>query len=126
MDSFGHLNNASYLTYIEEARIKYFNEIVHWHYDWSKTGIILARAELDFKLPGYFTDQVVVKTGCTRIGTKSMNVDYEIIRIKNGKEELIANAKSVLVMYDYEKEVSIPIPDHWRQAIAEYEGIRFS
>jgi len=47
VDAFGHVNNARFLTYIEMARVKYFDEVVEWGYDWSKEGIILARAEVD-------------------------------------------------------------------------------
>jgi len=43
IDSFGHVNNAVYLTYFEIARIGYWKEIINW--DWSNTGIILGRSD---------------------------------------------------------------------------------
>ncbi|MBK9524941.1 MAG: acyl-CoA thioesterase [Bacteroidetes bacterium] len=51
VDAFGHVNNACYLTYIEEARVSYFEEVVDWSHDWSTKGIIIAKAEIDFILP---------------------------------------------------------------------------
>ena len=55
LDLFGHVNNAVYLTYYEEARVSYFDEVVGYDYDWSKEGVILARIEVDFLIPILFT-----------------------------------------------------------------------
>ncbi len=125
MDTFGHINNANFLTYIEEARIKYFNHIVHWNYDWSKKGIILARIEIDYKVPVNFKDNVIVKTRCTRIGLKSITLDYELLMIAENHETILASAKSVLVMFNYEINNSIVVPDEWKTAINQFEGTDF-
>ena len=47
VDAFGHVNNANYLTYLEIARVRYFDDIADWQYNWSKKGIILAKAEFE-------------------------------------------------------------------------------
>ena len=125
MDAFGHINNANFLTYIEEARIKYFNEIVHWNYDWSKNGIILARIEIDYKIPLNFKDEVIVFTRCIKIGIKSITMDYELIKKDGENKILFASAKSVLVMFNYEKNNSIPVSDDWKSAISKFEGTSF-
>jgi acyl-CoA thioester hydrolase len=121
-DAFGHVNNANYLTYFEEARVKYFNEIVGWGYDYSKRGVILARAEIDFVMPVYFTDEVIIETGCTRLGNKSFTLEYRMTKEKEGKEILLASGSTVMVAFDYSEKKSIPIPDEWKDAIRIYEG----
>src|ERR1051326_5853842 len=73
VDAFGHVNNANYLTYFEQARVSYFDEVAGWDYDWSRQGIILARAEVNYVLPANFRDEVYVYTRCSRIGTKSFD-----------------------------------------------------
>lgn len=123
MDAFGHINNARYLTYFEEARIKYVNEVLQSAYSWSEKGIILANAEIDFILPGHFTDLIDVYTRCIHIGTKSFTLEYRMVREKNDGEEVIAKGISVLVMYDYEKRMPIPVPQDWRKNILSYERI---
>jgi acyl-CoA thioester hydrolase len=117
MDSFSHVNNACYLTYFEESRIGYMNELVGWKYDWSKHGVIVARAEIDFKLPAFFKDEIYVYLGCSHIGTKSFTLDYKMVRINAGLEELLSTGKTVLVMYDYSTGQSIAIPDDWRSGL---------
>src|SRR5215213_5134370 len=79
MDSFGHVNNASFLTFIEQARIKYFDDISGWHYDPSKEGVILAHASLDFIRPLHFKEEISVLTMSTQIGTKSITMVHRVI-----------------------------------------------
>src|SRR5258708_326085 len=106
MDSFGHVNNASFLTFIEQARIKYFDDISGWHYDASKEGVILARASLNFICPLHFKETISVLTMCTHIGTKSISLVHRIIA---GEKDEVATAESVVVAFDYSVMKSIPV-----------------
>ena len=123
MDSFGHINNANFLTYLEEARIKYLDDIIRWKYNWSKEAIILARAEIDFKIPAQYIDQIKIYTRCTKLGNKSFTLEYKIIKTENGSEILLASAVTVLVMYNYEINSSIQVPEEWKTAISEFESL---
>ena len=86
LDLFGHVNNAVYLTYYEEARVAYLNEVVGYNYDWSREGVILARIEVDFLIPIHFKDEVFIRTSCSRLGNKSFDLTYELFMIKEEKE----------------------------------------
>jgi len=121
IDAFGHVNNAHYLTYFEQARVKYFDDIVGWKYDWSKQGIILARVEINYILPIYFRDDVVIRTRCSRLGNKSFDMEYQLIKIDKGVEVLLADGKTVMVAFDYEENQSIPIPELWKKVVIDYE-----
>jgi acyl-CoA thioester hydrolase len=122
MDAFGHINNARYLTYFEEARIKYVDDVIGWKYGYAETGIIMARAEIDFQLPAHFKDSLIIYTRCSKIGTKSFTLEYKLMRMGETIEELVANAVTVIVMYNYSEGASIPIPEAWKNAIRQYEG----
>lgn len=121
IDAFGHVNNAHYLTYFEQARVKYFDDIVGWKYDWSKQGIILARAEINFVMPVLFRDEVLIWTRCSRFGNKSFDMEYRLVKTENGNEILLADGKTVMVAFDYESNQSIAIPDLWKQVVKNYE-----
>ena len=121
IDAFGHVNNAHYLTYFEQARVKYFDEIVDWQYDWNHEGIILARAEISYVKPALFKDEAVVLTRCSRIGTKSFDLDYQFIRMDDGEEILLAEGKTVMVAFDYKANRSIEIPELWKAALKKFE-----
>jgi len=122
IDAFGHVNNAKYLTYFEIARVQYFSDIVDWTYDWSKEGVIVARVEIDFIMPIKFRDEVIAMTRCSRIGTKSFDLQYRLITIKNGEEILLADGTTVMVAFDYVNRKPIEIPAEWREAIKKFEA----
>jgi acyl-CoA thioester hydrolase len=122
VDAFHHVNNAKYLTYCEQARVNYFNDIVDWNYDWSKRGIILAKAEINFVKPIVFRDEIIVETRCSRLGNKSFDLQYRVVTHKDKDEILMADATTVMVAFDYISKKSIALPEEWKQLIRKYEG----
>lgn len=122
IDAFGHVNNANFLTYFEQARISYFDKVVDWGYDWSKKGVIVARAEINYVQPVRFRDDIVVYTTCSRLGTKSFDIQYKMFKLKEGKEILVADGITVMVTFDYEQGKPIEIPAEWKKAIEEFES----
>ncbi|MBK8583960.1 MAG: acyl-CoA thioesterase [Bacteroidetes bacterium] len=119
LDLFGHVNNAVYLTYYEEARVSYFDEVVGYDYDWSKEGVILARIEVDFLIPILFTDEIFIRTNCCRVGTKSFDLAYEMYKMKDGKEIMVSSATSVMVMFNYAEKKSILLSEEWRTKLIQ-------
>ena len=110
----GHVNNVRYLTYFEIVRTEYL-------YDFSKRlnvdglAVILARSEIDYKLPAKWRDELVVKMRPITIGNSSWVYEYEVLREKD--MVVVAVGKSVQVAYDYEKKATIPIPTKIKEAI---------
>ncbi|MBP6334150.1 MAG: acyl-CoA thioesterase [Bacteroidia bacterium] len=121
IDAFHHVNNATYLTYYEQARIAYFNEIVGWEYDWSKTGVILAKAVVEFRVPVDFKDDIIIYTRCCRIGTKSFDLQYRMMKVSGEEEMLVSEASTIMVAYNYELNQSIEIPESWKELIRRFE-----
>lgn len=114
LDQFGHVNNAIYLSYLEVARLPYFERIIG-EIDWLNEGIILAKAEVDYLIPILLKDQIEVKTWCSRIGSKSFDLSYHILKIEKGVETIVAKAKTVMVCFNYDKQQSIEIPAGWKE-----------
>jgi acyl-CoA thioester hydrolase len=121
LDPQGHVNNANFLTYIEQARINYIIALGLFSKEQSfaDVGIILADVHVTFLAPIFFGQQVRVALGVTRLGVKSMNMEYRLFDAGTNTE--LAVASTVLVSYDYRANKSIPIPDFWRKTISEYE-----
>lgn len=111
-DEMGHINNATYLTYLEEARIQYMQEVMNWN--WLETGLILARCEIDFKKPLFATDILTVYLRTIRIGNTSFDFEYVLL---NNKDEVVAQAKTVKVVYDYQAHQPAPIPEKIRSKL---------
>jgi acyl-CoA thioester hydrolase len=122
LDPQGHLNNAKYLTYLEQARINYIKDLGLWEGgSFMDLGMILAEVQLTFRQPVLFGQPVRVGVCVTRLGNKSLAMDYCIEDAQSG--ELFANASSVQVAYDYKTHKTIPVPEKWRKAICDFEDI---
>ena len=113
LDAMRHINNAVFATYLEQARIEFMRERGVMTAP-TYTSMILARLEIDFRAPGEGEGDVEIAVRAARLGTKSFDLEYEVRQ--NGR--VLAEAKSVLVAYDYERSESIELPDEWRRQLA--------
>jgi acyl-CoA thioester hydrolase len=118
IDRMGHVNNAVHLSYLEAARLNYFKEVAG-NIDWYDEGVILARIEINYILPILLTDNIYVKTECTRIGNKSFDLSYSIIKKEDNNEIELANAVSVIVCYNYKLKKTMEMPDQWRKWLSQ-------
>ena len=119
LDALNHVNNAKYLTYMEQGRIDYYRELGLWDGNTSKVGVIVAKITIEYRLPLSFEDgEVDVWTRCSRLGDKSMDVQSLIVRCDG---QIAAAGRSVMVAYDYQAGAAVTIPDGWRERIAGYE-----
>jgi acyl-CoA thioester hydrolase len=113
LDPMGHVNNAVFLTYLEQARVAFVSEMG------AATGLedmnmIVARVEIDFKAPVRLGQEVEISVRASRFGTKSFDLDYEL-RVAG---ELVAVAKSVQVAYDYSRREPVAVPVEWREKLS--------
>jgi len=118
IDALGHVNNAKYLTYAQEAR---FHWSFYQFYERNETpyfiDMVVARAEVDFVVPiyegGLFVD---VHIWVESVGTSSFVLNYEIS--SNGV--LHARIKTVQVAISLETKKSRPLADTEREFLKEY------
>ena len=121
LDPQGHVNNARFLTFFEQARVSYLIQLGLFSKDQSflDVGIIIADARVTFLAPVYFGQDVQVGVRVSRIGNKSMAMDYRVIDGTDGKE--LATGSTTIVAFDYRQHQTIPVPEEWRKKIHKYE-----
>jgi acyl-CoA thioester hydrolase len=125
-DPMGHVNNAVYLTYLEQAR---FN---HWRacgiakaaiaspappdagMAEDVPGVIVARVEIDYRRAAKFGDVLRIDVGVAAIGRTSFTYEYEIF---DQSGALIATAKTVIVRFDYAVGRPVSISEELKQAL---------
>lgn len=122
-DMLGHVNNANYLTYMELARMSYFNEVVNDAVDWSKEGVILAKAVVDYRRPILIEDTLYVYLAVDHISSKSFNFSYRFVVVKEGEEITYAEGSTIMVCFDYQLQKSIVMPEKWKSRIMQFEGL---
>ncbi len=123
LDPQGHVNNAKYLTYFEQARLAYMIELGLFTKSQSfmEIGVILADIHITYLAPIYFEQSVKVGVHPVKIGNKSMTWEQNVVDAQTGQE--LAKGEVVMVTYDYRHEKTISIPQEWREKIAQFEGL---
>ena len=118
MDAYGHVNNATYLTYLEECRDAWVQEVVGgvadpWHF-------VLAHVEIDFRAELTQGDgEVLVRCGLERYGRSSIRTREDIRKVDGSPS---ADAASVIVPRDPDTGRSRALTDEERRALdAELE-----
>lgn len=119
-DGLGHVNNANYLSYIEVSRVDYLKKVLG-RAKIDELGVILARVEMDYKSPVMYDETLRVGCRVTEIGGASIKMDYRIESKKDGR--LVAEAKTVLVTFDYDLNKPVRVSDEWRGKMEAFDGI---
>jgi acyl-CoA thioester hydrolase len=115
IDAIGHVNNAVYLTYFEEARIAMFNALIKSEWNWEKYGVLLVKNEVEYLKPILRNNEIFIHTKIDRVGTKSFDVSYLLTNIS--QEIIYTKGKSVLVCFDHQTQQTISFPDEWRKQL---------
>lgn len=113
MDAFDHVNNASYLGYIEEARVRWFSSLSR---DWAGEAAapILAAVNLNYRRPITWPETVRVELLVERIGNKSLTLGHRIVAAGDS-DKVYCDGNTVLVWVDREGR-SVPLPAPVRAA----------
>jgi len=127
-DAMGHVNNASYLTYVEIARVAYWEQatglVLPLGVHGAEEGMILAEIRMTYRNTAFYGETLTVESRLDRIGRTSFGMVHRITTPQSrfGSSRLIAVADSTLVSYDYTEERPIPVPDDWVAAFERFEG----
>ena len=122
-DPLGHVNNAVYSTYLEQARIVLWRKQAGFELRRAASGrhprgegFILARTEIDFRSEAHDGDELEVRLSLEGFGRTSARYGYEIVDVKSGR--LVAEAKSVQVWYDYDAGKPVPLSEETKTKLS--------
>ncbi|WP_435363812.1 acyl-CoA thioesterase [Haloarchaeobius sp. DYHT-AS-18] len=116
VDLLGHVNNAVYVSYLEEARVEYLPEVLG---DTDALDGVIANLEIDYHRPITLEDDVSVAIAITEVGNSTLHFEYEV----RASGEVAATATTVQVAYDAEAGESRELPEAWKQRVREFEGL---
>ncbi len=118
-DPLGHLNNARYFTYLEEARFAWFRA-VFGEGGFQRHSIILAHAACSFRSAAVPYEELRVGIRVARIGRSSFTHAYRMESAADGR--LVAEAETVGVRFDYAANAPCPLGDDFRSAVEAHQG----
>ncbi|WP_226481895.1 acyl-CoA thioesterase [Natrinema amylolyticum] len=115
IDFMGHVNNATYATYLEQAREDYFRDVLD--VSLTETNTVLVSLELEYASPIEADDAVTVALRVPELGDSSLPMEYEI----RANGERAATARTVQVLTEPNSGSSQPLPSEWRKRIERGE-----
>jgi acyl-CoA thioester hydrolase len=119
-DAFGHVNNTVYLRWCESVRIEYLRRIGLWLIGDDGVGPILASISCDYRRALTYPDTVYVGVRVERIGNSSFRMDHVVV--SEAQKVVAAEVRSTVVVVDYQRNKSVPVPEPVRAAIEKIEG----
>jgi acyl-CoA thioester hydrolase len=131
-DAMGHVNNASYLTYVEIARVAWYEQVIGrplpLGIHGAEEGMILAEIRMTYRSQAFYGETLAVETRIERIGRTSFTMVHRITApaSRYGPKRLVGVAEAVLISYDYRDDRPIPVPAELRAAIEACEGRSFA
>ena len=123
VDKFGHVNNTVYFQFYDTAKTDYIATVCKG-VDWERLAIVVVKIEAEFLAQIKGNDHIAGRTRIVKIGNKSFHLEQDVI--DSDTQEVKSRCLSVMVLYDLERQQTIPLPDEWRKAITDYEGLENS
>ncbi len=114
LDAFNHVNNANFLTFVEEARIRWFESSID---GWaaSQHAPLLAAVQMNYRMPIPYPARIAVELLTERIGNTSLTLGHRIV---GEQGQLYADGHSVLVWIDTASGRPVQLPNGVRAAAA--------
>lgn len=116
-DMLGHINHASYFTYMEEARLDFLQKLGMEVMD-DRFTIMLVSAKCDFIRQGYFNQLLEVKTTVKKIGNTSFTLENDILEKQSN--ELIAQGEVTIVYLDTSIQKPAKLPESFRKTLKDH------
>jgi YbgC/YbaW family acyl-CoA thioester hydrolase len=116
----GHVGNDVYLALFQEGRIRYLKNLGFSELNIGNScGIILVKAEIEFKKELFHGDKIEIKVKINKIKNTSFIMEYEIEK----EGSTCATGNTVLVAYDYTEKKIKPVPNIFREKVSIFEGL---
>lgn len=91
-DQMGVVYHANYLTYFEVGRSEFFRSLGYSYRTLEQQGIIfpVVKAEVQYIVPALYDDDLRIRTQITKLKGARMEVEYQVIRLEAGDEQVLA------------------------------------
>jgi acyl-CoA thioester hydrolase len=124
LDTLGHVNNKTYLSYLEESRIKYMTDVLGLKTDLLDFDVVVGRVDIKYLAPLFLIDNVSVYTRIARIGEKSY--DFECWVVTQNGNEIKPSAYAIVTLVSVDKKTGKTKPNEKSMidSVLEFEKIK--
>ena len=110
VDPFQHVNNVSQQMYFDVGKMEYYEQVLGDEVLLGDLRVVTVSTSTSYMGQVRMHDDVRVTTTCEKVGNKSMTLFQRLV--VDG--EVRSESRSVLVVFDFVRQESRPVPDAWR------------
>ena len=119
-DAQGIVYYGRYLPYFDQARVEYARHLGMLATRSEEHEFVMRANTIEYHAPARFDDLLEVFIRVSRIGRTSVTYECAAYRVED--DVLMVTAQQTLVLVDLEDRKACPVPDWFRERIAEFEG----
>lgn len=123
-DMLGHINNNTYLSYLDLGKARYFEAALGPLFDFGNITVAIVNININFYEQAFFTEPLDVVTRVAAIGNKSLTLEQRVVNPDTGRTKCMAS--TVMTSFDPATARSTPLLPEWIEAIEAYEGHTFA
>lgn len=116
LDAMGHVNNAVFVSFLETARLDFFDQTFGPD-GFHRFPFILGEVRIRFVTPAYIKEILELGIRVKDIGRKSYVFEYIIREEKTGRT--VCEADSTQVMFDYKTKETMEVPEEFRKVASD-------
>jgi len=118
LDAFNHVNNSKFLSYLEEARLRWMMTLPG---EWIDDNVapVVAAAHVNYRRPIEWPNEIVVELFVERLGSTSLTIGHRIVSAQ-ASEVLYADGNVVMVWIDKQGGQAAALPDVVRKACSAH------
>ena len=113
VDPFQHVNNVSQQMYFDVGKMEFYEKVLGAEVLLADLRILTVSTSTSYMGQIRMYDDLRVTTTCERVGTKSMTLFQQLLV----GDEVRSESRTVLVVFDFERQQSEPVPDTWRERL---------
>ena len=121
LDAFNHVNNSTYLTSLEEARLQWLGKVPGPWFSESAMPV-MAASTINYRRPIEWPNRIAVQLFCERMGNSSMTIAHRMVDAVD-HDRLYSDGNVTMVWMNPATGKSVPLPDAVRAAIAQAETV---
>jgi acyl-CoA thioester hydrolase len=119
LDAFDHVNNANFLTFLEEARVQWFRSLPDAWLDATRMPL-LAAVQINYRRPIPYPAAVAVELFAERVGNTSLTIGHRIVGDDAANDGVLyADGHTVMVWIERESGRPVALPEGIRAAVAQ-------
>jgi acyl-CoA thioesterase FadM len=110
----GHVGNDVVLSIIHEARVQFLKYHGYSELNFAGAGLIMSDVAIEFKNEIFYGDIIKASVTVAEFSRVGFDVFYKLEKETNGKDSVVALAKTGMVCFNYQVKKITAVPDEAR------------